>query len=174
MKLQIRNFNTNQISERFDIVIPADDSSDLKVSYVDFEFDEEPNYNITAKFFLNENNDELIEFNFVYFKNIDLIFFRFIYQWGIIDLKNRRLKRNVIDYSLDFPFFYLHENCILIVDDLFAETTTFDGETIDTIVNEQPHEIIEFEDYFEFDIIGVEKRKLMKTSSDSCKVSKIL
>ncbi|MCP2027580.1 hypothetical protein L1276_002740 [Flavobacterium sp. HSC-32F16] len=167
MKLQIRNFNGHQISERFDIEIPSDDSSDLKVSYVDFEFDEEPKHNITAKFFLNENNDELIESNFFHFKNIDLIFFRFIYQWGIIDLKNRRVKRNVMDYSLDFPFFYLHENCILIVDDLFAETITFDGEIIDTIQNEQPHEIIEFEDYFEFDIIGVEKRKLMKNVSDS-------
>ncbi len=89
-------------------------------------------------------------------------------------MKNKRLKRNVIDYSLDFPFFYLHDNCILIVDDLFAETVTFDGETVDRILNEQPHEIIEFEDYFEFDIIGVEKRKLMKTISESCKVSKTL
>ncbi|KOP36150.1 MULTISPECIES: hypothetical protein [unclassified Flavobacterium] len=146
----------------------------LKISYVDFEFEEKPEYNITAKIFLNENNLKLDDFNFVYFKNVNLIFFRFIYQWGIIDLKNRRLKRNIIDYSLDFPFFYLHQNCILIVDDLFAETTTFDGETVDRIPNEQPHEIIEFEDYFDFDIIGVEKRKLMKTISDSCKVSKTL
>ncbi|MDR6760551.1 hypothetical protein J2Y38_000730 [Flavobacterium sp. 2755] len=167
MKLQIRNFNAHQIYERFDIEIPSDDSSDLKICYVDFEFEEKPEYNITAKFLLNQNNLKLDDFNFVYFKNIDLIFFRFIYQWGIIDLKNRKLKRNVVDYSLDFPFFYLHENCILIVDDLFAETITFDGETIDTILNEQPHEIIEFENYFEFDIIGVEKRKLMKTLQET-------
>ncbi|WP_343695238.1 hypothetical protein [Flavobacterium sp.] len=162
MKTRIRNFNLDQISEEFDILIPSEGSSDLKVTYVNFEFEEKPNHNITAKFFLNENNDQLVEFNFFYFKNIDLIFFRFIYQWGIIDLKNKRLKRNVIDYSLDFPFFYLYENCILIVDDVFAETVTFDGNTIDTIRNEQPYEIIEFDNYFEFDIIGVEKRKLMK------------
>ncbi|SHM55456.1 hypothetical protein [Flavobacterium pectinovorum] len=73
------------------------------------------------------------------------------------------MKRNIFDRSLDFPFFYLHENCILIVDDLFAETMTFDGDTIDIISNEQTHEIEEYEKYFEFDIIGVEKRKLMKT-----------
>ncbi|MHC0448067.1 hypothetical protein ACWA1F_21845 [Flavobacterium sp. 3-218] len=162
MDLRIRNYDSNQISEGFDIVIPSGGSSDLKASYVDFEFPEQPQYNITAKFFLHEDNSEVNNFSFVYFKNIDLIFFRFVYQWGIIDLKNRKLKRNVIAGSLDFPFFYLHENCILIVDDLFAETLTFYGETIDAIQNEQPHEIIEYEDYFEFDIIGVEKRKLMK------------
>lgn len=162
MKLQIRNFSTTQISEKFDIVISSDNSSGLKVFYIDFDFEEMPEYNITAKFLLNENNLKLDDFNFVYFNDVNLIFFRFIYQWGIIDLKNRKLKRNVIDYSLDFPFFYLHENCILIVDDLFAETVTLTGDTIHKIQNEQPSEIIEFEDYFEFDVIGVSKRKLLK------------
>lgn len=95
-------------------------------------------------------------------ENTNLIFFRYVYQWGIIDLKSRKLKRNITDSSLDFPFFYFHENCILIVDDLFAETITLDCETIDRIGNEQPFEINEFEDYFEFNIIGVEKRKLKK------------
>ncbi|CAC9975755.1 hypothetical protein [Flavobacterium panici] len=69
MKLQIRNFNAHQRSERFDIEIPSDNSSDLKISYVDFEFEEIPEYNIIAKIFLNENNDELIELNFFHFKN---------------------------------------------------------------------------------------------------------
>ncbi|PUU68913.1 hypothetical protein DBB36_16285, partial [Flavobacterium sp. WLB] len=45
----------------------------LKISYVDFEFEEKPEYNITAKIFLNENNLKLDDFNFVYFKNVNLI-----------------------------------------------------------------------------------------------------
>jgi hypothetical protein len=162
MRLIIRDFNTYQISERFDIEISSEISNNLKVLFVDFEFEENLNHNITVKFFLKENDQEVTDFNFCYFKNINLIFFRFIHQWGIIDLKNRKLKRNITDRSLNFPFFYLHENCILIVDDLFAETITFKGDTIDKIRNEQPHEIAEFEDYFEFDIIGIEKRKLLK------------
>lgn len=163
MKITIKNnYDSSQVSEKIDVIIPSENSSSLRVSYVDFKFDEYPNHDLAVKIFLNEDIDELIEFNFCHFKNIDLVFYRFMYQWGIIDLKNRELKRNVFERALNFPFFYLHENCILIVDDLFAETITFDGETIDTISNEQPHEIEEYEEYFEFDIIGVEKRKLMK------------
>lgn len=162
MKLTIRNSNTDLESENFDIIIPCENSSKQSVSYVDFEFEEKPNLKLSAKFFLNKNTDELTEFNFYHIRNTNLLFFRFVYQWGIIELKTRKLKRNITDMSLDFPFFYFHENCILIVDDLFAETITLDGDTIDRIGNEQPHEVTEFEDYFEFDIIGVEKRKLMK------------
>ncbi len=36
---------------------------------------------------------------------------------------------------------------------------------IDEIPNEQPHEIKEYENYFEFDIIGVEKRILKKITT---------
>ena len=56
---------------------------------------------------------------------------------------------------MDFPFFYFHNNCFLIVDDLFAETVDLQGNEIDRIMNEQPHEIEEFDNYFEFDILGV-------------------
>jgi hypothetical protein len=48
---------------------------------------------------------------------------------------------------------------------LFAETVTLDGNTIDRIGNEQPYEVIEFEDYFEFNIIGIGKRKLIKKAT---------
>ncbi|WP_202703562.1 hypothetical protein [Flavobacterium sp. UGB4466] len=162
MELTIRNYTIAQKSEKFDIRVPCDSSVELKFSYVDFETEENPKKKLTVKFALNQSNDELSEFNFVYFKNTDLIFFRYTYQWGIIDFKTKQLKRNIIDKSLDFPFFYLHDNCILVIDDSFAETITFDGETIDKISNEQPHEMNEHEDYFEFDIIGIEKRKLSK------------
>ena len=165
MKLTIRNHNTDLKSEKFDIIIPCEVSLCQKISYVDFEFEEKENQSITGKFLLNGDVDELSEFNFYHFKNTKLIFFRFMYQWGIIDIEKKQLKRNELDKSLDLPFFYLHENCILIVDDLFAETITLDGESIDRIGNEQPHEIAEYENYFEFDIIGVEKRKLMKKAT---------
>ncbi|WP_445455561.1 hypothetical protein [Flavobacterium sp. HNIBRBA15423] len=165
MKLIIRNSNTVLESEKFDIIIPCENSSKLNISYVDFEFEENSNPKLFTKFFLNENTDEITDFNFYHIEDTNLLFFRFVYQWGIIDLKTRKLKRNITDMSVDFPFFYFHENCILIVDDLFAETITLDGFTIDRIGNEQPHEITEFKDYFEFDIIGVEKRKLMKKTT---------
>ncbi|WP_445722461.1 hypothetical protein [Flavobacterium sp.] len=160
MKLTIRNYDTDLKSEKFDIIIPCKSLSNVKTSYVNFEFEEKQR--MTAKFLLDKDVKELTEFNFCFFKNTNLIFFRFIYQWGIIDLKNKKMKRNITDMSLDFPFFYLHENCILIIDDLFAETVTLEGDSIDKIRNEQPHEVKEFDDYFEFDIIGIEKRKLMK------------
>lgn len=165
MKLTIRNHDTDLKSEKFDIMIHCEISLCQKTLYIDFEFEEKENQNITGKFLLNDDVEELTEFNFHHFKNTKLIFFRFMYQWGIIDIEKKQLKRNELDKSLDLPFFYLLENCILIVDDLFAETITLDGESIDRIGNEQPHEITEYEKYFEFDIIGVEKRKLMKKAT---------
>lgn len=166
MKLTISNSPDHLESEKNDLIVLCRNSSDLKVTYVDFEFEENPNFKLSAKIFLNEYTSDVTEFNFCHFKNTNLLFFRFVYQWGIIDLKAKKIKRNTTDMLLDFPFFYLHENCILIVDDLFAETITFDGETIDRIGNEQPYEITEFEDYFEFDILGLPKRKLMKKTKD--------
>ncbi|KAF2517383.1 hypothetical protein [Flavobacterium foetidum] len=83
MKLQIRDFNTNQITEKIDIEILSADSSGLKVFYVDFDFEEMSEYNMTAKFFLNEDNLKLDDSNFFYFNSLGFIFYRFLYQWGI-------------------------------------------------------------------------------------------
>lgn len=161
MKLTI--LNSDLKSEKFDVLVQGDtNSSNLRPTLVSIQIPNEPKLNLTVKFLLNETTEELTDFNFCYFENTNLLFFRFLYQWGIIDLERKQLKRNELDASLDFPFFYFHQNCILIVDDLFAETITLKGELIDRIKNEQPYEMIEFEDYFEFDIIGVGKRKLMK------------
>ena len=165
MKITIKNSDIDLESEKFDIVIPCENPSNLKVSYVDYEFEGGLYPKLSIKIFLNKDTDDLTEFNFYQMKNTNLLFFRFVCQWGIIDLKNRKLIRNITDMLLDFPFFYFHKDCILIVDDLFAETITLDGETIDKIGNEQPHEVTEFEDYFEFDIIGVGKRKLKKKAT---------
>ncbi|OXB00097.1 hypothetical protein SAMN05444387_2802 [Flavobacterium pectinovorum] len=82
MKTTIKNnYDSSQMSEKIDIIIPSENSSSLRVSYVDFKFDEYPNHDLTVKIFLNEDIDELIEFNFCHFKNIDLVFYRFMYQW---------------------------------------------------------------------------------------------
>jgi hypothetical protein len=162
MKITITD-NTNDLEiNTIDIIVPCEASSHVNFKYVHFQFEENPNLNLATKFFLNKETNEITDFNFYHIKNTHLLFFRFIYQWGIIDLKTRELKRNVIDKSLDFPFFYFHKKCILIIDDLFAETITLDGNTIDRIPIEQPHEVTEFEDYFEFDIFRDGKRKLMK------------
>ncbi len=65
------------------------------------------NLKLSAKFFLNKDTDEITDFNFYHIENTNLLFFRFVYQWGIIDLKTRKLKRNIFDKLLDFPFFLL-------------------------------------------------------------------
>jgi hypothetical protein len=106
MKLTIRNGNIDFESEKFDIIIPCENLSKNKFSYVDFEFEENPNLKLSTKFFLNSDNDELTDINFYYMENTNLIFFRFVYQWGIIDLKTRILKRNITDYS--YPSEQLH------------------------------------------------------------------
>lgn len=160
----------NSNSKNCDIVVPCLKSyENYKTSSVLINFSKNKELNISIKFILNNNADKLDAFAFWHTENTNLLFFRLTNQWGIIDLIQKSLKRNSYEPLMDFPFFYLHNDCFLIVDDLFAETVDLQGNKIDRIMNEQPHEIEEFDDHFEFEIIGVGKRKLRKkpaTNSD--------
>jgi len=158
----------NLHSENFDIIVPCLRSSEsYQSSSVQINFNNDHLSNILIKFIIPNNIEKLDSFNFWHAENTKLVFFRFTnqWQWGIIDLIEKSLKRNSYEPLMDFPFFYFHNNCFLIVDDLFAETVDLQGNEIDRIMNEQPHEIEEFDNYFEFDILGVGKRKLKKKAS---------
>ena len=165
MEILIKNNIKKVNSESIDINIDSKELINPKYSIVKFTSKNKLKADLTVKFSLNEEDEEIDDFNFVHFESKNLIFYRFLYQWGIIDWNSRKLKKSIFSVMVDFPFFYMHKNCILIVDDLFAKTVDFEGNKIDKILNEQPHEIKEYEDYFEFNIIGVEKRILKKKTT---------
>ncbi len=174
MEILIKNNVGKTVSENIDISVDFEEYINPKYSIVKFASKDSLKPNLTVKFILNEEDEDLDDFDFVHFESENLIFYRFPYQWGIIDWKFKKLKRSVFSGNIDFPFFYLHNNCFLIVDDLFAETIDFNGNKIDNISNEQPYEIKEFKEYFEFDIIGVEKRKLMKKKTTNGRFPKYI
>jgi hypothetical protein len=165
LEISITNNIGKTNSENIDITVDSEELINPKYSIVEFTSKNKLKPELTVKFSLNGEDEDVDDFNFVYFESKNLIFYRFLYQWGIIDWKLKKLKRSIFSGIIDFPFFYLHKNCFLIVDDLFAETVDFNGNKIDHIPNEQPHEIKEHENYFEFDIIGVEKRMLRKITT---------
>ncbi|WP_196890185.1 hypothetical protein [Aureivirga sp. CE67] len=111
---------------------------------------------------IEEDISDINDFNFFISQNKKIIFYRFIYQWGVINFNKRKLIRKVLDYSIDFPIFSEYPDCFLIEDNSFVETLNNEGKKIDRIPNEEPYNLQEYEDFFELELIGLEKRKIRR------------
>lgn len=90
----------------------------------------------------------LDEEDFCFIPENDMLFFRSVYQWGAIDVKNKKLIRH--EHAFNCPLITKYDNLILITDELYAESVTLTGERIDNVPIDPPYEVQEFEDRIEY------------------------
>jgi hypothetical protein len=149
--IEFQHFNTNQENNDVDIIC-IDKTLFPKVIACTFAYiqvtDNQFNYNVSVKFEFKEDYSKPAEDDFLFIPETDTLFFRSTHQWGAIDLKNKHLKRH--EWALNFPFLYKEENFVLIHDELYAESVTFNGDLIDHVPIDPPYEMEEFEDRIEY------------------------
>jgi len=86
--------------------------------------------------------------DFCFIPEANTLFFRSIYQWGVIDVENKKLTRH--ESAFNCPSITRYNNLILITDELYAESVTLTGERIDNVPIDPPYELQEFEDRIEY------------------------
>lgn len=96
-----------------------------------------------------KNDTKITESDFLHIPETNVIFFKSVNQWGVIDLSSKTLKRQ--EYSTWSPYIERKDGYVYIQDDLNAETTQLNGDRIDAVPIDPPTEMSEFEDRFEFD-----------------------
>ena len=104
--------------------------------------------NLKIRFDWKEQRNELSDMNFLYVPETNVLFFKSQNQWGAIDIASGTLKRH--ENAQWLP--YIERKCdyILIEDDLSAESTTLNAETIHSIPIDPPTESKEFNDRIEY------------------------
>lgn len=165
VKISIANFDLDNIDAiAYDILCRQQvQYSDVIVgcSFVNLELHDNDNLSTaTVKFEWVADKYEMDEDDFCFIPETGILFFRSLYQWGVIDIKNKSLKRH--EYAHDLPVIYKENDFVLIHDELYAESVRFNGDKIDNVPIDPPYEMKEYEDKIEYtsDIFG---HQILKT-----------
>lgn len=150
IKLKIQNFETN-------LFLPCDIICTEKIqfknvpvacTYTKIKYG---NDEITIKFEWIESFEKLSEDNFYFVEETGMLFFTSMEQWGVIDPKNRMIIRH--EAVCCYPIIIRKKSCIIIEEELSAESVTLNGIQIDRVLIDPPSEVTEFEDRIEYNSI---------------------
>lgn len=152
VKISIKNFDSNIDAITYDILcVQHVQYTDIVIgcSIVDLELhDKDSLSTVIVKFEWVADKYELDEDDFCFIPETGVLFFRSLYQWGVIDIKNKSLKRH--EFAFDIPTIYKEDGFVLIHDELYAESVRFNGNKIDNVPIDPPYEMKEYEDRIEY------------------------
>lgn len=101
-------------------------------------------YELLVKFEWIDSMQQLNEEDFCLITETNMLFFKSMFQWGVIDITGKCLKNH--ESAFCCPFIYKHDTFILIEEELEAISFTLSGDVIDRIPIDPPYETQEFED----------------------------
>lgn len=105
-------------------------------------------WKIKIRFDWKENNNQITPEDFLYIPETNILFFKSWNQWGAIDISSKTIKRH--ENSTAMPWIERKGNYILIIDDLKAESTRLNADTIHSVPIDPPTTSKELEDAIEY------------------------
>lgn len=163
-KYEIKMFTFDLPLDRNADLLVLDKSSTLnkldKTSIFEIYNSESENLESIIRYDWSQNSFE--EANYLYVPETDFLFFGAGGSWGIVDLNNLKLIR--LEEVTLFWHFERHNNTIVTIEELSAESIDLNGKTIDQVNIDPPFETMVFEDRIEFKCIvyGKQVLKLVK------------
>ncbi|WP_417352873.1 hypothetical protein [Flavobacterium alkalisoli] len=159
IKISVEHFDSDIIADNADILCHEAIQNPGETVGCTIANIEVESYRLTVKFLWFEWHG-IEEDDFFFVEETNMLFFRSVYQWGVIDISNKKLKRH--EEAFDFPFFYKENGFVLVLDELYAESVTFNGDFIDRVPIDPPYEMEEFDDRIEFtsDVSGHQVLKI--------------
>lgn len=152
INLDIRNYNTDVPIQDHDILCIEElryKQITIACSFLTVEIiDGTQSYRVKIKFEWRDSIYELDESDFLFIAETNMLFFRSTYQWVVIDMENKILKRR--EHAFYLPFISKENNFVLIHDELYAESTKYNGDKIDNVPIDPPYEMQEYEDRIEY------------------------
>lgn len=103
---------------------------------------------IKIRFDWKEQNNDLSEEDFLYIPETTILFFKSRNQWGAIDISSKTLKRH--EDATWVPWIERKGNYVLILDDLKAESTNLNADTIHSVPIDPPTESKDLGDTIEY------------------------
>ncbi|RZJ61379.1 MAG: hypothetical protein EOO45_23365 [Flavobacterium sp.] len=148
----IRNYDTNVPMDDYDIICVEEIQNKydtVACSFVTADVvDRIRLHRVKIKFEWLDSATNLTVDNFLFVQESNMLFFNSPYQWGVIDIANKILKRREDAFYL--PTIYRYDNFILVHDELYAESVKYNGERIDNVPIDPPYEMKEYEDRIEY------------------------
>jgi hypothetical protein len=92
---------------------------------------------------------DLDESDFLLVPEAETLFFRTLYQWGVVDIRRGKLVRH--EKAMYRPSMTRKGNAVVIEDELQAEATDLDGKRFHTVPIDPPWNAVEFDDRIEYD-----------------------
>ena len=93
MEILIENIISETKNEKIDIIVDIEEYNEPKYQLVSFKSNN--TLDLVLQFTL-EKEENITDFNFYYIEKVNLIFYRFLNQWGIIDWELRKTKKESI------------------------------------------------------------------------------
>jgi hypothetical protein len=92
---------------------------------------------------------DLDESDFLLISETETLFFRTLYQWGVIDVRSVAIVRH--EKAMFRPFLSRYASSVVIEDELQAESTDFSGRHFHAVPIDPPWESVEYDDRIEYD-----------------------
>lgn len=92
---------------------------------------------------------DLDESDFLLIPEAETLFFRTLYQWGVVDIRRGKIVRH--EKAMYRPTMTRKGNAVVIEDELQAEATDLDGKHFHTVPIDPPWNAVEFDDRIEYD-----------------------
>jgi hypothetical protein len=105
---------------------------------------------------------DLDESDFLLIPETETIFFRTLYQWGVVDVRRAELVRH--EKAMYKPFIGRFGNSVVIQDELQAESADLCGRHVHSVPIDPPWDAVEYEDRIEYDcpVYGRQVLRLIK------------
>ncbi|QEE48718.1 hypothetical protein FUA48_03760 [Flavobacterium alkalisoli] len=148
IKISVEHFDSDIIADNADILCHEaiqNPGEPVGCSVANIEVE---NHRVTVKFLWFEAPEKIDENDFCFIEETNMLFFRSVYQWGVIDIEKRKLKRHTKAFC--YPCFEKYETFVLVIDELDAESVTFKGDRIHQVPIDPPYEMERFDDRIEF------------------------
>ena len=148
MKITVENLKENVNIHDCDITcVEKIETSENIIACSIMSFETHKNQ-LKVKFEWKVDVEVLDETNFVFVSETNMLFFRSFYQWGVIEVETKILKRH--ESAFCFPNIEHKKSFILIEDELYAESCKLNGDKIDNVPIDPPWKVKEFEDRIEY------------------------
>jgi hypothetical protein len=92
---------------------------------------------------------DLDESDFLLIPETETLFFRTLYQWGVVDLRRVAIVRH--EKAMFKPFMSRYASSVVIEDELQAESTDLSGRHFHAVPIDPPSESVEYDDRIEYD-----------------------
>jgi hypothetical protein len=105
---------------------------------------------------------DLDESDFLLIPETETLFFRTLYQWGVVDVRRAELVRH--EKAMYRPYIGRSGSSVVIQDELQAESTDLFGRHVHSVPIDPPWDAVEYDDRIEYDcpVYGRQVLRLIK------------